>query len=219
MASSSVSLDDIDNDFEKNSRRSRIRTARARAHSRLESGGERSIAACPSGIGPAGLDSVPPLETLNVDRASGDTREGTDYRSSLGHSVAVSDNIDGANGRIVGHSHGAGIPGTSSGDGVLAGRGISMLHLRGIQPNNLERDPGGASQRNAYSADRIVSTDRTGTQAVFIPSAISGGISGCIPEGHETSPKPGILRTGKDKSSVRTKLHHINKGTSNIYNI
>ena len=30
MASSSVSQDDIDNDFEKNSRRSRIRTARAR---------------------------------------------------------------------------------------------------------------------------------------------------------------------------------------------
>ena len=30
MASSSVSQDDIDNDFEKNNRRSRIRTARAR---------------------------------------------------------------------------------------------------------------------------------------------------------------------------------------------
>ena len=214
MASSSVSQDDIDNDFEKNSRRSRIRTARARAHLRLESGGERSSTACSSSMCPTVVDNVPPLESINIDRAVGDNiHELADCSSSLiGLSAGAVDSIDGAD-RGIGHTHPGGALASSSGDvGLLAGRGMGMLHLRGIGANNLDRDAGGSSQRNSCITDRVVSSDRTGTQAVFIPSGVSGCISG-IPEGHETSPKPGVLRTAKDKSSVRNKLHHVNKGT------
>ena len=60
MASSSVSQDDIDNDFEKNSRRSRIRTARARqinpSGCRLESNQNNQTG--PGGDHPGDLDLV-----------------------------------------------------------------------------------------------------------------------------------------------------------------
>ena len=62
MASSSVSQDDIDNDFEKNSRRSRIRTARARqinpSGCRLESNQNQNNQTGPGGDHPGDLDLV-----------------------------------------------------------------------------------------------------------------------------------------------------------------
>ena len=210
MASSSVSQDDIDNDFEKNSRRSRIRTARARAHLRLESGGERVGATCSSNIGTSGGDNVPPLECTNIDRSTGDSLHelAESVSSVIGISSTNTESIDGTDSRIVGHFDPRSISGLS-GDLGMHSKGMSLLQLRGIGPGNIDRESG-ASQRGACTVDRVASNDRTGPQAAFIPS-VPGCIGG-IPEGHETSPKPGVLRTGKDKSSVRNKLHHVNKG-------
>ena len=88
MASSSVSQDDIDNDFEKNSRRSRIRTARARqinpSGCRIESnqsvldpvdvdqiGNEENLTnnfGCGSGTGPSGSGQNSGTSTNNVNK-------------------------------------------------------------------------------------------------------------------------------------------------------
>ena len=211
MASSSVSQDDIDNDFEKNSRRSRIRTARARAHLNRESGGDRVGPTCSSNIGVSGGENLPPLESINIDRSANDSLHelAESVSTVIGLSTKTTESSDGTDMRIVGHFH----PGSACGPseiGMLSGKGLSLLQIRGIGSNNIDREPGGA-QRGPPNVDRVASADRTGTQS-FIPSAVSGCIVG-IPEGHETSPKPGVLRTGKDKSSVRNKLHHVNKGT------
>ena len=210
MASSSVSQDDIDNDFEKNSRRSRIRTARARNHLRLESGGERVGASCSSSIGVPAGENLPPLESISIDRSTNDSLHelAESVSTVIGLSAKSTECTDGIDSRIVGHFH----PGSTCGSdvGMLSGKGMSMLHIRGIGSNNIDREPGGAQRCNP-NTDRVTSADRPGNQSVFIPSVVSGCIGG-IPEGHETSPKPGVLRTGKDKSSVRNKLHHVNKG-------
>ena len=208
MASSSVSQDDIDNDFEKNSRRSRIRTARARAHLRLESGGDRTGCAASNSLGAAGAE-IPPLENVNLDRSGGDSLyELAESVSSVIGLSTTSEHYDGIDSRTINqfHTNNAGATGEI---GVHSSKNTGLLQLRGTGPN-IDRDSGGV-QRNASTTDRIASSDRSGAQAVFIPSIGPSGIGG-IPEGHETSPKPGVIRTGKDKSSVRNKLHHVNKG-------
>lgn len=68
MASSSVSQDDIDNDFELNSRRTRIRTARARQinpnNPPKEAGGPSTN---PTGAPPSRQEVVPPIEPAHLD--------------------------------------------------------------------------------------------------------------------------------------------------------
>ena len=212
MASSSVSQDDIDNDFEKNSRRSRIRTARARAHLRLESGGDRAACVASNSLGVVGTE-LPPLENVSVDRSGGDSLyELAESVSNVIGLSAASETIEGADGRLLNQLH-AGNLGLSCETGTHSGKSTGLLQLRGTG-SNIDRDPGGA-QRSTCSTDRTVPSDRLGSQAVFIPSLGSSCIGG-IPEGHETSPKPGVIRTGKDKCSVRNKLHHVNKGTQGI---
>ena len=85
---------------------------------------------------------------------------------------------------------------------INSNKNSALLQLRGAGPTS-DRDLGGV-HRNTCPTDRIGSSERLGSQAVFIPSIGNSGISG-IPEGHETSPKPGVIRTGKEKSSVRNK--------------
>ena len=207
MASSSVSQDDIDNDFEKNSRRSRIRTARARAHLRLESGGDRTGAVSNS-LSTTGTE-IPPLDNVNLDRSGGDSLyELAESVSSVIGLSATSEHYEGMESRAINQFH-ASNTGVTGEIGTHSSKNTGLLQLRGAGPN-IERDPSGA-QRNPGTTDRIGSSDRSGAQAVFIPSIGSSGIGG-IPEGHETSPKPGVIRTGKEKSSVRNKLHHVNKG-------
>ena len=211
MASSSVSQDDIDNDFEKNSRRSRIRTARARAHLRLESGGDRTAAS--NNLGAGGVDaSLPSLENVNLEQQRGTANADHlhEVHADAGSLHVLSgggmgDALDGlaANGRS-----GGGNIGPAGDMGIHTGRGgHGIMHPGAGGPVNVDREIVGPNVRNASTTDRSGASDRVGVQVV-------GGISG-IPEGHETSPKPGVLRTGKDKASVRSKLHHVNKGKYN----
>ena len=206
MASSSVSQDDIDNDFEKNSRRSRIRTARARAHLRLESGGDRSGTMSSNNLCPTGVDitNLTSFDNASVERGTGDTmHELADSSSAVLGLSGIGDAIDGVDGR--GSIHVGGIPGAID-VGIHAARSHSILHSGAM----------GLGAVNSCTAERVGGADRAGMQAILIPPGVAGCISG-ITEGHETSPKPGVLRSGKDKTSIRNKLHHVNKGENIIF--
>ncbi|TRY71678.1 hypothetical protein TCAL_16141 [Tigriopus californicus] len=67
MASSSVSQDDIDNDFELNSRRTRIRTARARQINPNNPPKEAVPSTNPSGATPSRQEAAPPVESSHLD--------------------------------------------------------------------------------------------------------------------------------------------------------
>jgi len=88
MASSSVSQDDIDNDFEKNSRRSRIRTARARQIN-------------PSGCRMESNQVIPPnaeqVEHVEIEDQNGGGISGANY-STNASGTGCSDSRGGASG-------------------------------------------------------------------------------------------------------------------------